>query len=157
LSGSALAGSDDATPLTVQFPDSSRRILTVSAAEAVILRSRGKAVPPHWYERLFNWTTNNIRKIAVAGIALWFTAVVIPAVVQQWADRQKELELKTSLVTGISDAVADATSTGRLLKRGLTPEAAVQRAAADRLSLYELQGASTGSTPLRWGQGWDWL
>jgi len=133
LSGKPLAGSDNPIPLRVGFRDGSRRDVTVSAAEAARLSAGGTEVARSWYVRWWNWTWSNITRIVVAVVALWFVSVVIPAVVQQWADRQKELELKTSLVTNISDAVADAASTGRLLKRNLLPEAVLQRAATQRL------------------------
>jgi hypothetical protein len=145
FSGAPLTGSNDATQVRVEFPDGSRRDLTVSASEAARLSGEGQEVPRHWYERARRWIWRNLKKIVVAVVALWFASVVLPAVVQQWADRQKELELKTSLVTNISDAVADATATGRLLKRNLLPEGIVQEAAAFRLERAKAEAVTVDS------------
>jgi hypothetical protein len=152
LSGRPLAGSDDPTVVRMELPSRERFELTVSAEEASDLAQAGKPIAAGWATRLARfsrWFRANFTKIAAAGVALWVTSIVIPAVVQQWADRQKELELKTSLVTGISDAVADATSNGTVLNNRLLPELAVEARAAYRTRLAHsnaVKATSSGGT-----------
>jgi hypothetical protein len=124
LSGERLEGTREPTPIKVTFADGSQRQATVTFEEAE--RLRANSVPPERKGRLAQssgWVVRNGWKLFAAVVAAWFASIVIPALVLQWADRQKELELKNALVTGISTSVGDTLEGASLVELGITPEA----------------------------------
>lgn len=119
-SGQERAGSGDPVSIVVTFDDGTRRKVQVSASEAARLAAAGTPVSSwqRWRSRL----QPNVSKLLAIVLAGWFASIAIPAVVQQWSDRTKELELKNSLVTDISDSSADVISAALLMYREALPE-----------------------------------
>jgi hypothetical protein len=118
ISGSPLEGSNNPVAISVTFPDGARRNLNVSSIEAARLKEAGTEASS-WY----SWTEVKpwLKRALVVVLAAWFASILIPAIVQQWADRAKELELKKSLVTRISDSAAEVTLAAFLVERQLLP------------------------------------
>jgi hypothetical protein len=125
LSGDPLEGTHEPTSIKVKFPDGDEREATVTFEEAQRLRGRPVPPPPPSgrLARFGAWIGRNAWKLVAALIATWFASIVIPALVLQWSDRQKELDLKNALVTGISTSVGDTLEGAWLVERSLTPEA----------------------------------
>jgi hypothetical protein len=108
--------------------------LTVAAAEADYLAGRGKAVTPRGKPaRLWAWIKKHPWRIFVFIVGAWFASVAIPALVQQWADRRAELEFKNTLITTMTDLIADTTSGVSILNGHETPEGAARESAARRV------------------------
>ena len=146
LSGIELEGSNDPVPITVMFADGTRRDLTVSASEAANLKRGGSPASSwHSWSRLRPPTS----KLLVWGGALVVASLVIPAIVQQWTDRSKELELKNSLVTEISDSAADLTQSVLLLHQQLLPDDRATREAFRDLDDLRKKAGSNPSPSAR--------
>jgi hypothetical protein len=143
LSGDALEGSAAPAPIVVEFDDGTRRELTVTAAEASKLKRAGDAAS-NWYSWSRLWPV--LRKLGLFVLAAWFASIVIPALVQQWADRTKELELKSTLVTQISDAASELTNAAVVLEAQLLPEDRAARDAFDELAAIK---KDAGPNPTR--------
>jgi hypothetical protein len=136
LSGRPLEGSDAPTAITVRFDDvenQPQRRLTISAAEAEGLSVKGSAAPSEKKpSRLWAWVKKHPWPVVVAAVAAYFTSVCIPALVQQWADRRAELDFKNTLITSLSDLVADTTTASDIISSHATPEAAARVVATRR-------------------------
>lgn len=124
LSGDPLDGGSDPTPLTITFADGEQRSVQVTAAEAETLRAHGEAISaPRWVFRIRSRMTGPLKALFIVILSAWFASVVIPAIVQQWADRKEELEFKNTLITAISDTIGDTHTTILLIRQNLTPQA----------------------------------
>ena len=77
----------------------------------------------------------------VSGLVL--ASLVIPAIVQQWSDRQKSLELKNGLVTALSELVGEAATNAILLRQDLTPEARGAKRAQEKIGEAKTAKART--------------
>ena len=137
MSGVDLEESLAPVEITVQFSDGAQRTAVVAAAEANALRVNGRPLQPR-----SRWAHLRAapRKVLLVVLAGWFASVVIPAFVQQWQDRSKELDLKNGLVTKISDATAEAVTGSHLIAANLLPEAQDAAVKWDRLLLEEERG-----------------
>jgi hypothetical protein len=120
LSGKEIQEGQKVT-LRVSFDDGVSREVDVAASEAEQLRTRGRDLTP-WYTDLGR---KSIRP-AVWVLALAVTSLLIPAITKQWADRPKELELRTSLVDRIGESAAQTINTARFIVADTLPEATVR-------------------------------
>jgi hypothetical protein len=82
LTGERLAGDDAATPITITFPDGSRRRLTGSAGEVAALKQQGEPLSRGRGSAL-RARLPSVGKLIAAAIALYVGGVVVPALVQQ--------------------------------------------------------------------------
>jgi hypothetical protein len=136
LSGEPLAGGDAPTHVRVVFDDRHEVDAKISADEAARLRSEGSEAP-HKGRRVVGFLARNGWKILVFVMAAWFSSLVIPAVIQQWTDRQSEVKLKDELLMGMSDTAADTLATARIIHADLTPQSQVVRRARAKVRLLE--------------------
>jgi hypothetical protein len=120
LSGKEIEEGQRAT-VRVSFEDGVTREVDVSADEAEQLRGRGRDRTP-WYSEL----GRKAIRPAVWVLALAVTSLLIPAITKQWADRPKELELRTSLVDRIGESAAQTINTARFNVADTLPEATVR-------------------------------
>jgi hypothetical protein len=67
------------------------------------------------------------QKVLVAFVSAALAGWLLPALTRQSADRQKEIELKASLVGELSEGATRAFSSGRAIIRQTLPEAAERR------------------------------
>ncbi|MBA2372265.1 MAG: hypothetical protein H0V71_11555 [Chloroflexi bacterium] len=139
ISGEPLEGSDDPVSVVVEFDDGKKKQLTVKAAEAAQLASAGQPAS-NWYS--WQRVRPKIRTLAVFLLGAWFASIVIPALVAQWADRTKELELKKTLVTDISDSAAEVTMAAIIIDGQSSPEDL-----ATRNAIAELKAVGPSPTP----------
>jgi hypothetical protein len=107
--------------LTVSFEDGDSREVDVAAAEAEQLRDKGRDRTP-WYTDL----GRKAIRPAVWVLALAVTSLLIPAITKQWADRPKELELRTALIDRIGESAAQTVNTARFIVADTLPEATVR-------------------------------
>ncbi|HEX5915356.1 MAG TPA: hypothetical protein VFY54_19770, partial [Rubrobacter sp.] len=107
--------------LTVSFEDGVSREVDVAADEAEGLRTKGRDRTP-WYTDL----GRKAIRPAVWVLALVVTSLLIPAITKQWADRPKELELRTALVDRIGESAAQTINTARFIVADTTPEATLR-------------------------------
>jgi hypothetical protein len=125
VSRSALSGKEieegQRVTLRVSFEDGLSRELDVAAGEAEQLRTRGRDRTP-WYTDLGRKAV----RPAVWVLALAVTSLLIPAITKQWADRPKELELRTSLVDRIGESAAQTINTARFIVADTLPEATLR-------------------------------
>ena len=99
------------------------RELRVSKEEAETLAKRGTTNSP-WLVRAGRRLSRPLGWL----LALIIGSLLIPAVTKQWTDRPKELELKNSLVTQITEASTNTVVTHRFIASDLLPES--------RLAIY---------------------
>jgi hypothetical protein len=112
---------DKHVTLTVTFEDGVRRDVDVTADEARDLRTKGKDVSP-WYTRV----SEKIARPGAWVLAIAVTSLLIPAITKQWADRPRELELRTSLIDRIGESAAQTINTARFIVADTLPKAAVR-------------------------------
>jgi hypothetical protein len=122
---SALSGKEieegQRVTLRVSFEDGVSRELDVASGEAEQLRTRGRDRTP-WYTDL----GRKAIRPAVWVLALAVTSLLIPAITKQWADRPKELELRTSLVDRIGESAAQTINTARFIVADTLPDATLR-------------------------------
>jgi hypothetical protein len=96
---------------------------------------------------LNQWLANPLLVTVVAALLVnW----LIPQLTRKWQDHQKALEIKTGLVSDMSESVASAVSTGRFVASGLIAEAsadprATQRAWNDGYRDWTTRSSSIGA------------
>ena len=80
--------------------------------------------------------------VRIAGwtAAFMLTSLVFPALTRQWADRPKELELKSSLISRVSDVVASVVMTEGLATSNLLPESVALKNARRRFAKLTDEG-----------------
>lgn len=114
---------DEVSVLFVKFETGDERKLRVSKEEAETLSRRGTTNSP-WLVRAGRSMSRPLAWL----LALIVGSLLIPAITKQWTDRPKELELKNSLVTQITEASTKTVVTHRFIASDLLPES--------RISIY---------------------
>lgn len=108
----------DRRVVTYHLPGGDRRRVPVTDQELEELRARGEPAASAVAELAR-------RLIGPAGwvLALILSAVLVPAITQQWNDRRQELEVKTAIVRDLGESAATAISNARFLGASALPEA----------------------------------
>jgi hypothetical protein len=120
LSGAEIEEGKEAT-LAIAFEDGPSREVVVTTDEAEELRAKGRDVSP-WYVHL----SRKIVRPGVWVLGIAVTSLLIPAATKQWADRPKELELRTSLIDRIGESAAQTINTARFIVADTLPEATLR-------------------------------
>ena len=136
---SALSGKEiedgQTSRIIVSFDDGTSREVTVSAEEATDLRSKGGDVSP-WYVHLGRKVTRP--GVWLLGIAV--TSLLIPAITKQWADRPREIELRTRLIDSLGESAAQTVNTARFIVADTLPDAALRQLICTRALEAEEEG-----------------
>jgi hypothetical protein len=119
LSGSLIAG-DRTSELQILFPDGRRRQLTVDSDEADSLAGKGSDVSRRW-EVVARVLLKIGRRLVKWILLSLIAALALQAITKQWADRQKELELRRDLASDIGSSAFAAFGEARTIAY-LTPE-----------------------------------
>jgi hypothetical protein len=113
LTGKAIEG-DAARRLDVRFPDGRRRELLVTAEEADDLAGKGRDTSSRG-GRIARTATGVGRPLVKWVLLSLLGVLVVQALTKQWSDRQKELELKKSLVSDIGSSAYQAFAEARTI------------------------------------------
>jgi hypothetical protein len=102
-------------------------------------RARGVLSGRH---ELAQWLANPLVVTVVAAVLGSF---LIPYLTRSWQDHQKALEIKTSLVSQMSESVSDAVATGRFIAADLVQTGSAQQAWNDGYREWTTASASIGA------------
>lgn len=95
-----------------------------------------------WSHELARWLAN---PLVVTVVAAFLGSYLIPQITRNWQDHQKALEIKTGLVSQMSESVSGAVATGRFIAADLVPPASQQRAWNDGYRDWTTASASIGA------------
>jgi hypothetical protein len=113
LSGN-LIEADSACSLNIRFPDGRHKEFVVRLDEAEELAAKGRD-PPTAPLRIGRSASGAARAIAKWALLSLVGVLVVQALIKQWSDRQKELELKTSLASDIGTSAHQAFAEARTI------------------------------------------
>jgi hypothetical protein len=82
------------------------------------------APAPSWGVRLGGWLAS---PLVVTVVAALLGSWLIPQLTREWQNHQESLEIKTSLVSQMSESVSGAVATGRFIASDLVPPKEQQR------------------------------
>jgi hypothetical protein len=108
---------DELSTVRIKLETGDERELRVSRQEAETLAKRGTTIS-HSLVRAGRSLSRPLGWL----LALIIGSLLIPAVTKQWTDRPKELELKNSLVTQITEASTNTVVTHRFIAGDVLPE-----------------------------------
>jgi hypothetical protein len=118
---------------------------TIASGEA----SGAQPVDTHhsWDRQLNQWLGNPLLVTVVAAV---LGGLLIPHITRQWQNHEKALEIKTGLVTEMSESASRTVMSGRFIAAGLLEEAALdpsagQRAWNDGYQAWTTSSASIGA------------
>jgi hypothetical protein len=102
---------------------------------------------PRWSAELRAWLASPLLVTVAAAL---LGSLLIPYLTRSWQDHQKALEIKTGLVSEMSDSVSNAVATSRFVASGLVQKAspdphAEQRAWNDGYQTWAARSAAIGA------------
>jgi hypothetical protein len=136
ISRTPFEGEAESERVVVSFEDGTKRELRVTVAEATAWKAAGTAEPS---QLAHAWTVArpHLWKAFTVIVALYIASIIVPAITQQWADRAKDADLKSGLVSNISDSAAKSIGTARSVTEALLPETRARIRAYERLRYAE--------------------